>query len=99
LFSDLAQFRFDATRDFDCVTGWLLINLEKNRIVTIGGHADPLRLGRVFNRGYIVEQHHTIGRGTQHGVLDFIEFFKTRVGNDEVKLVVLFQATDCNENI
>ena len=53
----------------------------------------------MFNRGHIIEQHHTIGRGTQHGVLDLIELFETRVGNDEVKLVVLFQATDCDENV
>jgi len=32
-------------------------------------------------------------------VLDFIEVLETCVGNDEVKFVVLLQATNCDENV
>ena len=94
LLSDFAQFRFDAARDFDRVSGRLLVNLEKDGVMTVGRYADPLRLGRMFNRGHVVEQDHAVRSRAQHGVLDLVELFETRVRNDEIKFVVLLEAAD-----
>ena len=64
LLSDFAQFRFDSAGDFDRVSGRLLVNLEKNGIMAVGRYANPLRLGRMFNRGHVVEQDYAVRQST-----------------------------------
>ena len=53
----------------------------------------------MFDGGHIVEQHHAVWIRSQYSVLDFVELFKTRVRNNEIKLVVLFKTPHCDQNV
>ena len=49
--------------------------------------------------GYVIEQNDAVGIRAQHGVLDLVELFETRIRNDEIKFVILLEAADCDEHI
>src|SRR5207237_10462414 len=49
--------------------------------------------------GHVIKQNDAVGVRAKHGVLDLAELFETRIRNDEIKFVVLLEATDRDEHI
>ncbi len=99
LLAAFGQLRLYPRGNLHGVAARLLIHLEEDGIAAVRGHAGPLRRGGMFDRRDILQAHHAGGRRTQHGLLDLFELLEARVGDDQIKFVVLFEPPDRDKHV
>ena len=94
------QLFLDVLRDLHGVAARLLVNLEENGVVAVGGDTDPLRLGgelRPSRRLPAERRRWCPSATTVCG--DFSDIREPGVGDDQIKFVVIFDPTDSDEDV
>ena len=90
----IAELRLHVARDLHGVRIGLLVDLEDNGVVAVGGDACPLRDGAEFDGRHIGDAHEPARALEQNGFADLARGGETAVGQREVELVVVLQAAD-----
>nr|WP_269085349.1 hypothetical protein [Acidihalobacter prosperus] len=93
------QSRLDRAVDGYGVAAELLVDGHQHGLMAVCGDRDPLRASGQPHGGHVIERHHAVLAGTQHGVADLGEVLEAGVGEQQEQLVVGLQAADRADDV